>query len=367
VDGRELARGVRTGIGRFLREVLRAGTDREGFEFILYGNGKTVIEPALRHVELKILPGKWTQWWDQVTLPRQLARDRVGVFLSPYYKCPLLAPCPVVLTIHDLFFIHYPDPERGRGRPVYEGLMTCLARLYASRAAAIIADSEHSKGSIVARLRVNPAKVSVIPVGLGAEFKPEPLTHAMRARYRITSPYILYVGNFKAHKNLPRLLRAYAGLDEALRGAFQFVLAGGDQDHQPALEGLARTLGMAERVKFPGQIDDWDLAALYSGAALVVLPSLEEGFGLPALEAMACGTPVVAANRAALPEVVGEAALLVDPEHEGEMTAGMARVLSSPEVRERLRQKGLARAREFSPDRTAARVLALLGEVGGRR
>jgi len=110
-------------------------------------------------VDWRVLDGSWTQWWDQVSLPRALARDAATVFLSPYYKGPLSAPCPVVLTIHDLFFIGYP----GQRRPVYDATMTAMARLYAGRAAAIIADSEYSKRSIVARLGVRAAKVSVIP------------------------------------------------------------------------------------------------------------------------------------------------------------------------------------------------------------
>ncbi|MFQ5946473.1 MAG: glycosyltransferase family 4 protein, partial [Anaerolineae bacterium] len=186
-------------------------------------------------------------------------------------------------------------------------------------------------------------------------------------RYGIMSPYILYLGNFKPHKNLPRLLRAYARLDESLRAAYQLVLAGGDGIYRPALEDLARSLGVAGRVVFPGQVEDRDLPALYSGCTLFALPSLEEGFGLPALEAMACGAPVVASDRAALPEVVDGAALLIDPEDETSITKAMARALTASEVREELRRRGLGRAREFSPDRTAGRVLALLREVSEAR
>ncbi len=358
VDGRELAGGVRTGIGRYLMEVLRAAS-RVGWECVVYGDRATRLECPLAGVNLRVLTGRWTQWWDQVILPRQLARDGIAVFLSPYYKGPLLAPCPVVLTIHDLFFINY----LGQRRPASDAARIWLARLYALRAVAIITDSEYSKQAVVGRLGVSPAKVTVIPVALGAEFKPAPLTDATGFRYGIIPPYIMYVGNFKPHKNLPCLLRAYAKLPTPLRVTHELVLAGGDRDHRPALVGLARALGVADRVIFPGQIEDRDLPAVYSACALFLLLSLEEGFGLPALEAMACGAPVVASNRGALPEVVGEAALLVDPEDETAITAAMVQVLSEAEVRERLRRRGLARAREFSLDRTAGRVLALLRAV----
>ncbi len=359
VDGRELRIDARTGIGRYVLEVLRAAS-RDGWECVVYGDRKTRLDVVLPGVTLRVLDVPWTQWWDQVTLPHALGRDRVSVFLSPYYKGPLLASCPVVLTIHDLFFLDYP----GQRRPFYRAVMTRVARLYAQRATAIIADSEYSRRSIAERVGVSQAGVSVIPVALGAEFKPTPLGEAVRARYALLPPYILYVGNFRPHKNVPRLIRAYAALPHRLRTGYGLVLAGGDRRHLPSLVELARGLGVADRVLFPGLIDDRDLPALYSGCALFVLPSLEEGFGLPALEAMACGAPVAAANRAALPEVVGPAALLFEPEDEGAITKAMMEILSRTDLREDLGRRGLALAREFSPDRTAGAVLALLREVG---
>ncbi len=362
VDGRELAAGARTGIGRYVLEVLRAAS-QDGWECVVYGDRATRLTVSLPGVTLRVLPGRWTQWWDQVTLPRRLVRDGVSAFLSPYYKGPLLAPCPVVLTIHDLFFLDYP----GRRRPVYRAVMTRMARLYARRATAIIADSEYSRRSIAERLGVSQARVSVIPVGLAAEFKPTPLGEAVRARYALVPPYILYVGNFRPHKNVPRLIRAYAALPHGLRTGHGLVLAGGDRRHLPSLVELARGLGVADRVLFPGLIGERDLPALYSGCALFVLPSLEEGFGLPALEAMACGAPVAAANRGALPEVVGPAALLFDPEDEGAITKAMVEILSRADLREDLGRRGLARAREFTLDRTSGSVLTLLHRVAGGR
>jgi glycosyltransferase involved in cell wall biosynthesis len=349
---------MRTGIGRYVIEVLRAASKSEA-ECIVYGDAKTRLPITLPNVTLQTIDSHWTQWWDQVSLPRRLARDLVSVFLSPYYKGPLFSHCPVVLSIHDLYFIQYPRKRW----PAYGAMTTRLARLYASRAAAIIADSEYSKRSIVDRLGVSPGKVTVIPVALGPEFKPEPLTDSVANTYGIVPPYILYVGNFRPHKNLLRLIRAYANLNKSLRDTHHLVLAGGDREHRRTLEGLVRDLGLVDRVLFPGLIEDSHLPAVYSGCALFALPSLEEGFGLPALEAMACGAPVVAGNRAAIPEVVGKAAVLVDPENVPALTEAMAQVLSVGHLRETLRQSGLARAKEFSSDRTSGRVVALLNEV----
>ena len=259
------------------------------------------------------------------------------MLLSPYYKGPRVAPCPVILTVHDLFFIGYP----GQRRPLYDATMTALAWLYARRAAAIVTDSEYSRRAIVARLGVSQTRVRLIPVALGPEFTPRP---GAKIRYGITSPYVLYVGNFKAHKNLRRQIAAFARLPRRLRASHALVLAGGDREGRPALEALGARLGVADRMIFPGLIADTDLPALYSGASVFVLPSLEEGFGLPALEAMACGAPVVASNRGALSEVVAAAGLTVDSEKETELTEAL-----------------------FSSERTAGRVLVLLRDVAEGR
>ena len=360
VDGRELRPGVHTGIRRYLAEVLRTAS-RAGWAGVVYRDAASASGSGFPGMRDRVLSAPTTQWWDQVALPRALAQDRASVVLSPYYKGPLLAPCPVVLTIHDLFFIGYP----GRRRPLYDATMTALARLYAGRASAIIAVSEYSRRAIVARLGVSPSKVTVIPNALASDFKPAPEADTVKLRYGIPSAYILYVGNFMPHKNLPRLLRAYAALPGCLRSRHALVLAGGDHAGRPALEALATRLGVGGRVVFPGSVDDDDLPALYTAAAVFVLPSLEEGFGLPALEAMACGTPVVASNRGALPEVLGGAGLLVDPADERAIADGIARVLSDIDLAKDLRRLGLARAPLYSADRTAGRVLTLLEQVAG--
>jgi glycosyltransferase involved in cell wall biosynthesis len=362
VDGRELRAGVRTGIRRYVLEVLRAVAAR-GLPCVVYGDRATALDGLPAGVTGVTLDGRATPWWDQVTLPAALRRHGVSVFLSPYYKRPLATSCPVVVTIHDLFFIGYP----GRRRPLYDAAMTRLARLYARGASAIVTDSEHSRRAIVERLGVAADRIAVIPVGLGPEFRPGAPTLAQRERYGLGADYALYVGNFLPHKNLPRLLRAWAALPEPLRAAHRLVLAGGDRAGRPALAALAASLGLGAGVVFPGLVDDADLPAVYGGAALVVQPSLEEGFGLPALEAMACGAPVVAARRGALPEVVAAAGLLVDPADERALATALARLLGAPEERAALARRGVARAGEFTAERTAGRVVDLLQATAGRQ
>jgi glycosyltransferase involved in cell wall biosynthesis len=359
VDGRELAAGMRTGIGRYVREVMRVASAR-GWDCIVYGDARTALPDALPGVQLTRLASMGTRWWDQVALPRALVRDGAHVFLSPYYKGPLAAPCPVVLTIHDLYFIGY-----GGSRSLRDVALTAAARLYARRARAIVTDSEHSRRTIVERLGVDPPKVTTIGVAVGAEFVPTPLSEAARARYQLGAAYVLFVGNFRPHKNVEGLLRAWASLPGTLRAAHRLVLAGGDTPRRPQLEALARALDVKTSVVFPGRIDDADLPALYSACAAFVLPSLDEGFGLPAVEAMACGAPVIVSDRGALPEVVGPGAAVVDVGAEGALAAALARVLLEPEHCDALRRRGRMRAADFAPARTAARVLHLLETVAG--
>jgi glycosyltransferase involved in cell wall biosynthesis len=357
VDARELAAGRRTGIGRYLREVLRAAA-AGGWRVVAYGDAATELVDVPESVTLTRLHAPGTRWWDQVALPRALGRDGAHALLSPYYKGPLVAPCPVVITVHDLYFIGY----AGR-RCLRDAVLTAAARLYARRARAIVADSEHSRRAAVALLGVAPEKITAIPVALGPEFSPTALGDAARARYGIVGPYVLYVGNFMPHKNVDGLLRAWASLPATLRASHRLVLAGGETERRPALERVAKSLGVTATVTFPGRIDDADLPGLYTGCAAFVLPSLQEGFGLPAIEAMACGAPVIVSDRGALPEMAGPGAAVVDLGAEGALAAAMARTLLDGEYREGLRRRGAVRARDFAPERTAGRVLELLEAV----
>jgi glycosyltransferase involved in cell wall biosynthesis len=362
VDGRELAAGTRTGIGRYVREVLRAAAAR-GWRAVVYGDAATELADPAPEVTLRRLVAPGTRWWDQVVLPRALARDGVQVFLSPYYKGPVAAPCPVVLTVHDLYFIGY----GGRRRRLRDAVLGAAARVYARRARAIVTDSEYSRRAVVARLGVPPDKVTAIGVAVGAEFVPSPLAEAARARYGTPGAYVLYVGNFMPHKNVDGLLRAWAALPAPLRAGHRLVLAGGDAARRPRLEALARALAVEASVAFPGRIDDADLPGLYSACAAFVLPSLDEGFGLPAVEAMACGAPVVVSDRGALPEIAGPGALVVDVAAEGALAQALVRVLREPEFRDALRRRGRARAADFAPARTASHVVDLLERVARGR
>jgi glycosyltransferase involved in cell wall biosynthesis len=355
IDGRELSVGVRTGIGRYLLAVIH-GAQKQGIECLVYSD-RGVPELVGRHgISVRAIPRRPTLWWDQVSLPRRLAQDGISVFLSPYYKGPLLASCPVVLTIHDLLFIEY----LGRSRPFYDRAMTWLAGLYAGRAAAVITDSEYSRGTILSRLGLDPGRVTAIPLSVASEFRPVPYSEEVGRRHGVSQPYVLYVGNFLPHKNLIRLVQAFAELSDAVRGDCSLVLAGDDAGRRDAVLGEARRLGVGNRVVVTGVVDDADLPVLYAGCEAFVMPSLDEGFGLPAVEAMACGAPAIVSNRASLPEVAGDAALLVDPASIDAIRAALHSALSDRGLREDLRRRSLARAERFRGDGSVQRVLEIL-------
>jgi glycosyltransferase involved in cell wall biosynthesis len=358
IDGRELSGGVRTGIGRYLTAVVREA-QQQGIDSVVYADRDLSAVAALSGVSVHIIPAKPTAWWDQVSLPRRLARDKISVFLSPYYKGPLLAACPVVLTVHDLLFIEY----MGRRRMPYDAVMTWLAGLYAGRAAAIITDSEHAKRTIVFRLGIGAERITVIPLSVAPEFRPVPFSDDAGRRHGVRRPYVLYVGNFLPHKNLLRLVQAFAGLTGAARRDCSLVLVGECAGERRSILDEARRLGIEGKVVLTGVAADADLPALYAGCEAFVMPSLDEGFGLPAVEAMACGAPVIVSDRASLPEVVGDAALLVDPLRVEAIGAALAALLSDRALQENLRRRSLTRADMFRGDRAAQRVLSLVRAV----
>lgn len=365
VDGREFVPGRVTGIGRFLGGLLHEiARNRPHLQAVVVAGRQESIPVAAPHLRVLRLPPRPTLYWDQVLLPRVLRQGKATVFFSPYYKAPLRAPCPTVVTIHDLIPVHFPGHRRASSR-LFAAAFRRWAAILARRAAAVITDSIHSKRDLLAILGLDAARVHVIPVGVAEEFQPDLPAEAVAAaaaRYGIHWPYILAVGNFLPHKNLPRLVEAYSLLPTALRGAVHLVLAGNPGGHGPARPVDRATL-IRPGVVLPGFIAPEDLPLLYAGATALVCPSLAEGFGLPVLEAMACGTPVVCARAGALPEVAGDAAVYMDPSDVQSISSGLQRIVEDEGLRCDLAARGLARARLFEARKTAARLADLLEQI----
>jgi glycosyltransferase involved in cell wall biosynthesis len=372
VDCRELVPGRVTGIGRFLLGLLEEiAVNRPQLATVALCDPHSAIPLRVPHLTVHRLPRQPGLYVDQILLPRVMRQIRATAFFSPYYKAPLAAPCATTVTIHDLIPISFPEYTAGWGRG-YALAFRAWAALLAGRATAVITDSEYSKAEVTHRLRIPSARVRVIPIGVGAEFRPdhspEEVTSVL-TRYGVENPYLLAVGNFLPHKNLARLVEAYTALPAAETARVRLVLAGTPRGHGPA-RPVGRDALARPGVILPGFVAPEDLPLLYAGATALVCPSLVEGFGLPVLEAMACGTPVVCARAAALPEVAADAALYVDPMEVSDIAAALRRILEDADLRLALRARGLARARAFDPRTTTARLVDLLESLasgpGGR-
>lgn len=284
--------------------------------------------------------------WLQTGLPRRLSRSRHSVLLNPLPEGPLFGPIPQVTVVHDLIPLFYPAPTRPPRAHLYFHYVVPLL-LRASRA--VVTDSEATRRDVLAHYRVPPERVQVAyPAYDAGRFHPADDAAPDGPRY------LLYVGNVAPHKNLIRLVEAFAQLPGS--AATLVIRGSGRPWHVDPMHRRIDELGIADRVDWRPYEDAATLPDLYRGARALVLPSLYEGFGLTALEAMACGTPVIAARAASIPEVVGDAALLVDPLDVAGIAEAMASLLTDHALATDLRDRGVARARSFSWERTAETV-----------
>ena len=271
----------------------------------------------------------------------------------PHYSAPLMYQGKLLVTIHDLIHITYPTFSRTAAAWIYARPML---HLVARKAAHIITVSEYSKGQIVERLRVPSSKVTVIHNAVGPHFRCLSSDEAFAeipAGLSMRRPYILYVGNLKPHKNVGTLIRAFALLQKRKVSDHQLVVVGHSKKWKRSLEEECSRLGVEEPVRFIPYVSEELLPKFYAAAEVVVLPSFVEGFGLPVIEAMACGTPVICSRAGSLPEVAGDAAEYFDPWSVEDLAAAIERVIGSSDLRARLRLKGLARAKDFSWDEFA--------------
>lgn len=360
-----------TGSGQYLRELLPALARRapeNEYQVIRPepdGAGAYAVpdrvsfsseRPALRFAGDNIAK----LWFEQVTFPRACRRESFDLAHVPYFASPLLPSTRTVVTIHDLIPLIL---------PLYRGSL--LVRLYtrlvsqaACRANAVIADSECSKRDIVARLGIPGQRVHVVYLAADARYRPVQDTRSVRAKYRLPDKFVLYLGGYDSRKNVKAILKGMALAPGLYGQGYRLVLAGSlpgaHSDFFPDPRRMAHEAGLAEdAVQYIGAMAEGDKPALLSAAVLFLFPSLYEGFGLPPLEAMACGTPVISSNAASLPEIVGDAAVRLDPREPPQWADAMAAVCSDAPRREEMRARGLAQAARFSWDRAACETLAV--------
>ncbi|MDI6809511.1 MAG: glycosyltransferase family 1 protein [Candidatus Eisenbacteria bacterium] len=315
--------------------------------------------PDLPRLESRVSPFSLRQQW---VVPKALRSIDVAVYHSPYYLLPYRPGVPTVLTCYDLIPLAYPEYFSAGKRLIYR-----LAHMLAlKRADAIVAISEGTKADLIRYFHVAPQRIFVTPLAAGAHFTPQPpeRTIAVKEKYGLPEEYVLYFGSNKPHKNLVRLVKAFA--ESKIGGPssnVSLVIAGHWDERYPQAKETAMLLHIEDRVIFLADVSENDLPVLYGGARLFVFPSLYEGFGLPVLEAMACGTPVVCSNTSSLPEVAGDAALLVNPLDVNGLVGAINRVLSDDGLQKEMVEKGFNQARRFSWERTARETVSVYERV----
>jgi len=366
IDARKLHDfGIGTYTRNLLRHLARLDPDTEyvllcqeadlGIASQLGRNFRTVLEPSPNYSVR-----------EQVHVPWVLHRERVDVFHAPHYVLPPLIRCRSVVTIHDCIHLMFPQYLPNRAAYLYAKASMWTA---AHRSDRILTVSEASKRDILHFFNVPAEKIVVVYNAIDERFWVEPAredVNRVRERYQLDHPFVLYVGNIKPHKNLVRLIEAF---NELWRHGFddlKLLIIGDEISKLPALRRAVHRHKLHKQVRFLGYLPDETLAILYRLAAVFVFPSLYEGFGLPPLEAMASGAPVVTSNVSSLPEVAGDAAVLVDPYDVASIVDGMRRVLTDPVLADELRRKGPIRAREFSWERSVARTRDVYHQVGGQ-
>lgn len=302
-------------------------------------------------------------------LHRVIEANKIDVFHAPYFMIPLFAKCPIVVTIHDLTAFKFKDFFFGKKfimRKIAEKGVELLTPLTIKMASKVITVSSYSKTDITKLTKCPENKVEVIYEAVDSVFKKiDNLKRIQDVKHKfgLNKKFILYVGNTRAYKNLPRLFRAFKILKKRAVFDYNLVIGSGDRRNLNFLTRQANNLSMSEEIIFTGALTDDEVVALMNAADIFVFPSLYEGFGLPPLEAMACGTPVVTSNAGSLPEVMGDAALLINPESEKEIASAMLRLLDNEVLRNQFRQMGCERVKKFSWKETAKRTLEIYREV----
>src|SRR5207244_1069467 len=288
--------------------------------------------------------------------PLALKREGVTLFHAPHYVLPPLVRCRSVVTIHDCIHLMFPQYLPNRFALAYARASLGLA---SRRAVRVLTVSESSKRDILRFVDMKPEKIDVIYNAYDERFGVEPREEdvvRVRERYQLHDEFVLYAGNVKPHKNLERLIEAFDLVRRRGLGDLRLVLIGDDFSRYAALRRAVHQHQLHKYVRFLGYLPEATLAVMYRLAGVFVFPSLYEGFGLPPLEAMASGTPVVTSNVSSLPEVAGDAAVLIDPYDPASIAGGIEQVLTNETLRRDLRRKGVARAGQFSWESSVGRV-----------
>ena len=360
-----------TGSGQYVRALVAALARMEGIHPLLVAAGSLEAPPP-PGVELwrcgRSAAGNLSKlWFEQVGFSHACRRSGCVVAHVPYFAPPLACPVPLVVTIHDLIPMLLPEYRGGLHVRAYMALAAAAAR----RATLVVADSAAAAQDVERHLGIPPERVRVVHLAAGTTYRPMPidLVVALRQRLGLPERYLLYLGGFDRRKRVPELLRAFHWVLPRL-GDTGLVVAGRLPDRDSAFapdpRRVAHELAMGDRVRFLGHVDEADKPALYAGAEALVFPSVYEGFGLPPLEALSCGTPVIATQSSSLPEVVGDAGILVPPDDVGALAEAIYALMDDSALRRQLAGRALVQANRFSWERTAEKTAAIYREAVAR-
>jgi len=356
------------GAGNYIIQLIRSLASLETdshFTVFAFQSGYDLIDvPASPQLDWLLFPDKSPAsrlLWEQMTLPRLVRDANVALLHSLHYTRPLSLPCASVVTFHDMTFFLYPHLHTRSKRIFFPTAIRLSARL----ADALIAVSENTKKDTVRLLGVPGDKITAIPHGVGEEFRPitdAALLESIRRKYKLPQDFILNVGFVEPRKNLTLLMKSYQQLHS--QGiSLPLVIVGGLGWMYEDVFRQAESLGIKEQVYFTGYVPDHDLPIIYNLARVFVYPSIYEGFGLPPLEAMACGTPLITTAVSSMPEHVGDAGILIPPQDEKALTNALQKLINDSTLQEELSSKGPERASQFTWKRTAQETIKVYQSV----
>jgi glycosyltransferase involved in cell wall biosynthesis len=363
IDARKLGDyGIGTYVRNLLRHLSRIDSTTE-YVILCRVQDCGVVEELGENFRAVPEPAAAYSFSEQLRIPMDLRREGADLFHAPHYVLPPLVPCRSIVTIHDCIHLRFPQYLSGRLAYAYARSSLWVATHRSNR---VLTVSEASKRDILRYFHVPETKIDVIYNAIDERFGEPPddeEVSRVRERYQLNDPFILYAGNIKPHKNLERLIEAFQMLRRGNLEHVKLLIIGDEISKYATLRRAVHKYKLHKHVRFFGFVPDRTLAVLYRLARVFVFPSLYEGFGLPPLEAMASGTPVITSNVSSLPEVVGDAAVLIDPYRSDAIADAIQRVLTEPVLHEELRRRGLQRVRDFSWERSVRRVREIYEEV----
>jgi len=364
IDARMYGTKSTTGIGAYIKNL----TDNlflidQKNEYILFMKDPAYSEfnpPSKRIKKVKVdIP--WYSFSEQIKLPKILLKHKLDLIHFPHFNVPIIYPKKFITTIHDITPKFFPGPNVKKSLIRKIGYkLTFFCGI--NRSKKIITISNYTKDKLIKHFNLKPEKIKLTYLGFNNNFKPirdQNVLDNINKKYNISKPFIFFVGVWRDHKNIPGLVTAFNILKSEYKLDYQLVLGGQTDERYPEIKQAIKNSPFEKDIITTGYISDDDLPAIYSNASLFAFPSFSEGFGIVALEAMACGTPVVASNNTSLPEILQDAAIYFNPYNSKEIAEIIKKVITNPEIQSQLRDKGFNQIKKYNWQDTAKKTLAV--------